>query len=93
MKRYLIAALLCAASTAHADFIASDGKNSIRLMTVPCELPIPQRDVMLAASAVVDGKSWKACWAPVSREAIGVVYEDGDQQMLPVSIFRRTPEA
>ena len=87
------AAIALAAGSAHADFVASDGKNTIRLATVPCELDLPTRDVMLAASAVIDGKDWKACWAPVSRDAIAVIFEDGDQLMLPVSILRRAPEA
>ena len=94
MKRYIVGAgIAMLAFSAQADFLASDGKNTIRLATVPCELDLPTRDVMLAASAVIDGKNWKACWAPVSRDAIAVIFEDGDQLMLPVSILRRAPEA
>jgi hypothetical protein len=93
MKRILIAAAMLAAGTAHADFIAHSGRNHVRLMMTGCELPIPQKDVMLAAAAVIDGKEFKACWAPISRELIHITYEDGDEGRLPLSAFKKLPEA
>jgi hypothetical protein len=95
MRSILIAAALSlAAGNAMADFIASNGSDSMRLTMRACELDnIAQKDVMLAAVAVVDGKTWRACWAPVSREQVYILYEDGDASLLPLGAFRKLPEA
>lgn len=91
--RVLIAGLALLASAAQADYIATDGKSHVRLTAAECALDIPQKAVMLAASAVIEGQAWVACWAPLNREAILLIYSDGDQAVLPVSAFKRLPEA
>lgn len=93
MKRALCAGLALLAFSAQADFITNNGRDSVRLMTTECLLPIPQKDVMLAAVAVIGGKEWQACWAPISREWIGLIFSDGDTGQIPTSEFRRAPEA
>jgi hypothetical protein len=87
------AAIALAAGTAMADFIAHDGRNHVRITMGACELEVPQKELMLAASAVIDGKDWKACWAPISREWLHIVYEDGDIGRLPFAAFKKLPEA
>lgn len=94
MKRIVLcagAALL--ALSAQADWIANDGTDSVRLTEKPCALDIPQREVMLAGSAVVAGEQWVLCWAPVSLQHIRLVYEDGDVGLVNIRDLMPAPEA
>jgi hypothetical protein len=92
MKTLLICAALAAAAPAFAqDLVARQGQDSVRLNDGPCtstqvlqRLQPQQADEYKAASAVVDGHEFNACWRPVGNAA-HLMYEDGDQGLIPLA--------
>lgn len=92
-------ALVCAAALLAApvladELVASNGNDSVRLSTNPCtsELVLnrlkPQfRKELREATAVVEGKTFKACWV-VEGHAAHLLYEDGDQGLIPLTDFK-----
>jgi hypothetical protein len=98
MKRLLIAALAAGlAVSAHADLVGTNGVDTVRLTDAPCpekiaaQAPPYLRDKMRAAIADVAGTRYEACWALVAPGAVGLVYEDGDQGLVPFSDFKPAP--
>jgi hypothetical protein len=97
-------ALLCAAALAAApvladELVASNGQDSVRLSDQPCsseqvlqQLTPKFREVMKDASAVVDGQQFRACWI-VDGESAHLLYEDGDQGLIPLTDFRQPKSA
>jgi hypothetical protein len=97
-------ALLCAAALAAApvladELVASNGQDSVRLTDQPCsseqvlqQLTPQLREMMKDASATVGGQQFKACWV-VDGEAAHLLYEDGDQGLIPLADFRQPREA
>lgn len=94
-------ALLCAAAALAAapaladELVASNGQDSVRLSDKPCssqevlkQLTPRFRQQMKDASAVVDGQPFRACWI-VDGESAHLLYEDGDQGLIPLSDFKR----
>lgn len=92
-KSLLILALLC--SAAHADMVASDGTNTVRLKQVPCPveilrmLPEGTRGYFQAAEAVLGGKTFGACWAVDSRGIVWLKFDDGDDGQVPIVAFEQ----
>jgi hypothetical protein len=92
-------ALLCAAALVAApalaqDVVASNGNDSVRLSDAPCSsqpvlnlLEPELRSALRDATAVVQGKSFKACWV-VHGDAAHLLYEDGDQGLIPLADFK-----
>jgi hypothetical protein len=92
-------ALLCAAALLAApafadEVVASNGNDSVRLSDSPCTNPQVLsrlepgvRTALRSASAVVQGQPYKACWI-VRGDAAHLLYEDGDQGLIPLSDFR-----
>jgi hypothetical protein len=92
-------ALLCAAALLAApamadELVASNGNDSVRLSDGPCtsqqvldQLDPSLRPAMHDASAVVQGQTFKACWV-VHGDAAHLLYEDGDQGLIPLSDFK-----
>lgn len=100
MKFALVcAAALIAVAPAMADeLVASNGKDSVRLSDKPCssdkvlnQLSPNFRTLMRDASAVVSGQTFKACWV-ADGQAAHLLYEDGDQGLIPLSDFK-TPQS
>jgi hypothetical protein len=97
-------ALLCAAALVAApvmadELVASNGQDSVRLSDNPCSSePVLQRltpkfrEVMRDASAVVGGQKFRACWI-VDGESAHLLYEDGDQGLIPLSDFKQPKSA
>jgi hypothetical protein len=97
-------ALLCAAALlappAMADeLIASNGKDSVRLSDSPCtseqvlqQLTPALRTALRSATAVVQGQSFRACWV-IHGDAAHLLYEDGDQGLIPLSDFKAPQSA
>lgn len=94
-------ALLCAAAALAAapaladELVASNGQDSVRLSDKPCssqevlkQLTPRFRQQMKDASAVVDGQPFRACWI-LDGESAHLLYEDGDQGLIPLSDFKR----
>ena len=83
-------ALLCAAALAAApamaqDLVARQGNDTVRLATRPAPAcrcwPACSPEIQSefkAALAVVEGRTFEACWRPAGNVA-HLLYEDGDQ--------------
>ena len=76
------------------EMVAINGNDSVRLYDSPCtsqkvlervtpELPAALKD----ASAVVQGQPYKACWI-IDGDAAHLLYEDGDQGLIPLEAFK-----
>jgi hypothetical protein len=98
-------ALVCAAAAFIAapvfadEMVASNGKDSVRLSSKPCtsekilsQLQPSFRPVMRDASAVVQGRPYAACWV-IEGNAAHLLYEDGDQGLIPLSDFKAPQSA
>ncbi len=94
-------ALLCAAAAFVAapaladELVASSGNDQVRLSDKPCsseqvlsQLTPKFRDLMKDANAVVDGQDFHACWI-VDGDAAHLLYEDGDQGLIPLADFKQ----
>jgi hypothetical protein len=100
MKPILFCFVAAAAIPALAqEMVASNGKDMVRLYDTACSNDqvlsrvTPRiRALLRNASAVVDGRSFKACWA-VDGTAAHLLYEDGDQGLIPLSDFKEPQTA
>jgi hypothetical protein len=88
---FLCAAALAAAPALAGDLVARLGSDTIRLADEPCTsqsvlgLLEPQfQSAYKAASAVVQGQTFSACWR-TAGQAVHLVYEDGDQGFVPLA--------
>ena len=97
MKAFVICAALAAAlAPAFADeLVARDGDDSVRLGEAPCasqpvleKLEPKTRGEFKAASAVVQGQKFVACWREMGSAAY-LIYEDGDQGVIPLRELKR----
>lgn len=90
--RFLVlgAALLCA--SVHADLVARQGSDSVRLLEEPCtdaevlaaiHALEPQADDFQRAITEWKGKRYEGCWHPGDPGTIHVIYGDG-QGIAPV---------
>ena len=92
-------ALLCAAALVAApvladELVAKNGNDSVRLSDSPCSseqvlnrLKPQYRSELRDATADVQGQTFKACWI-VEGQAAHLLYEDGDQGLIPLSDFK-----
>lgn len=98
MKRFLVflAAMLLSGLAFADDMLASNGGDSVRLTDKPCPEPVlstipPElQGKVRAASAVINGRFFAACWI-VSGGYVVLQYEDSDTGVIPMSEFRRSP--
>ena len=94
MKHFVICAALAAAAAAPAfaeELVARQGDDSVRLSEAACssELVLGRIEPgtageYRAASAVCQGQRFQACWRMVGGAA-HLVYEDGDQGLIPAT--------
>jgi hypothetical protein len=91
---FCAAAALAAAPALAEEVIASSGTDSVRLSDKPCTsqqvlalLEPSLRPALRDASAVVQGQLFKACWV-VHGDAAHLLYEDGDQGLIPLADFK-----
>jgi len=97
---FLCAAAVFAATPALADeLVASNGQDSVRLTDQPCsneqvlkQLTPKFRDAMKDASATVGGQPFRACWI-VDGDSAHLLYEDGDQGLIPLADFKQPKSA
>ena len=92
-------ALICAAAVLAApaladELVASSGNDSVRLSSSPCSseevlnrLQPQFRAALRDATAVVQGRTFKACWI-IEGHAAHLHYEDGDQGLIPLRDFK-----
>jgi hypothetical protein len=89
---FCAAAAMFAAAPAFADdLVARQGDDSVRLSDAACksELVLSRLEPGMAsdfrsASAVFQGQRFQACWRMMGNAAY-LVYEDGDQGVIPVN--------
>jgi hypothetical protein len=86
-----VAAAFAVAPTFAQDLIARQGDDSVRLSDNACksELVLSRiepgtAEEFHAASAVFQGQRFQACWRMVGNAAY-LIYEDGDQGIIPAS--------
>ena len=91
MRLLLLCAALAATPTFAGELVARQGNDMIRLADAACttqsvlsRLAPGMRGQFKAASAVVDGRTFAACWRMLPAGA-HVIYEDGDQGLVPLS--------
>lgn len=75
----------------NADFVARQGEDSVRFHEKPCthELVLQRLSPEVvehfqAATTVIQGQTYQACWRVMGNAAY-LIYEDGDQGVIPVS--------
>ncbi len=80
------------------ELVAYDGTDTIRLVEGPCtsQTVLSHVDASIqsefrAAAVVLKGQKYEACWRPLPTAA-HLVYEDGDQGIVPVSMLNQTVE-
>lgn len=93
----LVSAAALTATAAQAqttDLVAYQGTNAIRLTEAACtddavlqQLAPELRPYFRSAWAQVEGKRYNACWGTLPTAVI-LVYEDGDQGLVPLSDLR-----
>ncbi len=95
MRLLLLCAALAAAPAIAGDLVSRQGSDTIRLADEPCtsqlvlgRLEARLRSQYKAASAVVQGQSFTACWRAAGR-VVHLMYEDGDQGILPMEALKR----
>jgi hypothetical protein len=83
-------AALASAPTFAQELVARQGNDSVRLSDAACEsqqvlgrLDPTLQEEYKAASAVFQGQTFTACWRVMGNVA-HLVYEDGDQGIIPV---------
>ena len=88
---FLLCAALVAAPVFAEDLVARNGNDTVRLSEGPCtsQLVLGRLEPQLhehyrTASAVVEGTTFAACWRAVGNAA-HLMYEDGDQGIVPLS--------
>jgi len=91
MKTIVLCAALATAPAMAGDLVARNGGDSVRLGDAPCtsELVLGLLEPRLqakykAASAVVKGQTFTACWRKTGNVA-HLLYEDGDQGIVPMA--------
>jgi hypothetical protein len=102
---YMRFALFCAAAALVAapamadELVASNGADSIRLTDTPCSSPEVLKQLeprlhkmMMDATAELQGQKFKACWLP-DGDAAHLLYEDGDQGLVPLADFKTAKSA
>lgn len=89
----LCAALALAPAFAE-DLVAREGDDSVRLADAPCESQVIMKLVPEShaeykkAQATVKGQSYVACWREMGNVA-HLIYEDGDQGIIPMGDLKR----
>ena len=91
----LCAAALLAAPAMAEEVVASNGVDSVRLSDGQCSsqkileaIDSGMRDQLKDAKASIGGQQFKACWV-VDGEVAHLVYEDGDEGMVPLTEFHK----
>lgn len=96
-KLFTIILLLIAGPLLAGDRIASRGGDHVRISDLPCPyasvlrfIPEEQRKDFQKADSRFQGQRYFACWRNIG-EAVHLIYEDGDQGVIPVSELKPVP--
>jgi hypothetical protein len=95
MKAFVLCAALAAAPVFAEQLVARQGDDSVRLADSPCKseqvlgrLEPKTHEEYKAATAVFQGQNFVACWRVMGGVA-HLVYEDGDQGIIPMAELKR----
>jgi hypothetical protein len=97
MRKLLCAALLCAASIAHADYVATnDAGDELRLMNGACDneevlaqLKPEYHSQFKRAQATVGGRAYLGCWIAIPEEkAVYMQFQNGQGQVFSEAMFK-----
>jgi len=95
MKTFVLCAALAAAPVFAEQLVARQGDDSVRLADSPCQseqvlgrLSPQSHDEYKSATAVFQGQNFVACWRVMGNVA-HLVYEDGDQGIIPIAELKR----
>lgn len=99
MKRFLVflAAMLLSGLAFADSAIFRSGKDSVRITENPCHpavvalLPAEVIQHFRAAEAAIGGKLLLACWALRADGIVHLVYQDGDEGLVPGHLFKHNP--
>jgi hypothetical protein len=96
--KYLLLALALLPMTSQADAVARNGDDSVRLSEAACtnaavlkllaEHEPDEVDSSMKAETRLSGVVYQACWHPMPGGA-HLVYEDGDQGLMPWELFEK----
>jgi hypothetical protein len=100
MRSILLCAAVLAAAPAFADeLVASNGNDSVRLSDAPCQnqqvlgqLEPKYHKEFKAATAQLKGETFNACWHVLGQSAL-LLYEDGDQGLIPLAELKHETSA
>lgn len=94
LRKVLFMLLFAASMSALADLQASNGADFVVLHQTPCTnpavtslVPVDKVSLLHGAEATVAGQKYQPCWYQASPDLIGLLYEDGDTGLIPVSEF------
>jgi hypothetical protein len=99
MRKFILAALLCAAGSAMADYVASnDAGDELRLMNGACDhqdildqLKPEFHSQFKRAQATIGGAVVRGCWIEIEEEkAFYVQFENGQGNVFPMGMFKET---
>lgn len=97
MRACVLAISLIASTAFASEMVASNGDDSVRISDSPClyaavlqHIKPEDRKAYRKAGARVEGKTYFACWR-ISGNAVHLIYEDADQGIIPVHLFKEVP--
>ena len=98
LKLAVLCAAFAAAPAMAGQYVAFDGTDTIRLNEAPCTSPTvlshldaDVRAEFHSASATLQGQKYEACWR-ITPIAAHLVYEDGDQGLVPLGKLNPTTD-
>lgn len=97
--RALFLSLMLFAPLAHADREVRQGADWVRLHDSACvsaetlaRIPAAARDQFSKAQGMHQGQLYFGCWREVGN-VVHILWEDGDEGVIPVGILKLLPEA
>ena len=85
MKAIFAIAAMALSQIATADLVYREGAEVLE------KLPDYIKPMMLQATAILNGKTYAPCWVVYKQGHMYLAYPDGDQGLLPGSIFKDEP--
>jgi hypothetical protein len=89
-----LSAVLVASSAMAGELVSHSGDDTIRLVDDQCtsqlvldQLQPESRPQFRAASVFLQGQAFAACWRATPTGAL-LIYEDGDQGMVPFDVLK-----
>lgn len=97
MRPLILSIALLAGPALAGDMLARQDGDTVRLTESPCPREVLQyvaegsRGYFRKALAIVDGKSFVGCHYLRPDGRVLVIYEDGDQGLIPLAHFKPDP--